>query len=433
MADITVSAVSTFPGLNQILVGWNFDDPNIGGLGYLQLKHFEIWSASANNVNLASLIGTSRTTTFVDAGGSAGLSAGETRYYWVRPINNAGTPGSFSPGATNGALGQTRTSLSVSDLTAADLTATNQVSSPSVSARLISDLAAILSHAGGAIDITALSVHAPSGVIQVLSAETISLAYAGPNYGTLSGVGSMSMGGSDRSINGNRTIAQTSVAGAAGNIFYDSLFSVSGSLIPISIISVTGNAISSLTTGASTNGIVSTAIHGFAFYASGGYGPFTGAHDALIEKGADIEIGDVLVDTDRFFRAGVSDAMSVVEPSSTPETPAIGILSLEPSPFSRAMKLSSLVWVDYTDPLMDELEERYDHLIVNALGEGQVNVCGEGGAIMAGDLLCTSSVRGKLMRQSDDVVRSYTVARARENASLEPEEVKMIACIYMCG
>ncbi|MFZ4589330.1 MAG: hypothetical protein ACOYNG_10110, partial [Terrimicrobiaceae bacterium] len=50
----------------------------------------------------------------------------------------------------------------------------------------------------------------------------------------------------------------------------------------------------------------------------------------------------------------------------------------------------------------------------NALGEGQINVCGESGDIEAGDLIVTSSVRGKGMRQADDVVRNYTVARARE-------------------
>ena len=38
------------------------------------------------------------------------------------------------------------------------------------------------------------------------------------------------------------------------------------------------------------------------------------------------------------------------------------------------------------------------------------------------------------MRQSDDIVRSYTVAKARESVTFaDTSEVKMIACIYMCG
>jgi hypothetical protein len=71
---------------------------------------------------------------------------------------------------------------------------------------------------------------------------------------------------------------------------------------------------------------------------------------------------------------------------------------------------------------------------MNALGEGQINVCGENGNIEKGDLIVTSAIPGKGMRQSDDIVRSYTVAKARESVSFSStSEVKMIACIYMCG
>ena len=72
--------------------------------------------------------------------------------------------------------------------------------------------------------------------------------------------------------------------------------------------------------------------------------------------------------------------------------------------------------------------------MVNGLGEGQVNVCGEAGNIMAGDLIVTSSMPGKGMRQNDDIVRNYTVAKARESVVFDsPSQVKMIACIYLCG
>jgi hypothetical protein len=41
-----------------------------------------------------------------------------------------------------------------------------------------------------------------------------------------------------------------------------------------------------------------------------------------------------------------------------------------------------------------------------------IKVSSEGGNIVEGDLLCTSSVSGCLMRQSTDSVKSYSVARA---------------------
>ena len=41
-------------------------------------------------------------------------------------------------------------------------------------------------------------------------------------------------------------------------------------------------------------------------------------------------------------------------------------------------------------------------------------VCDAGGAISVGDLLCTSSIVGHLMKQDDDIVHSYTVAKAMQ-------------------
>lgn len=46
-------------------------------------------------------------------------------------------------------------------------------------------------------------------------------------------------------------------------------------------------------------------------------------------------------------------------------------------------------------------------------------VCDEGGAVVDGDLLCTSSKAGFLMKQTDDIVRAKTVAQARESVSFD--------------
>jgi hypothetical protein len=63
-----------------------------------------------------------------------------------------------------------------------------------------------------------------------------------------------------------------------------------------------------------------------------------------------------------------------------------------------------------------------------------INVCGEGGDIEIGDLIVTSSIPGKGMKQADDLVRNTTVAKSRQNVTFSgPTEVKQIACIYMCG
>jgi predicted acyltransferase (DUF342 family) len=50
-------------------------------------------------------------------------------------------------------------------------------------------------------------------------------------------------------------------------------------------------------------------------------------------------------------------------------------------------------------------------VVVNAVGEGGIWVCDAGGALKNGDLITTSGVAGYGMKQQDDMVRSYTVAK----------------------
>jgi hypothetical protein len=82
----------------------------------------------------------------------------------------------------------------------------------------------------------------------------------------------------------------------------------------------------------------------------------------------------------------------------------------------------------------DALTPQYDLLVMNSLGEGLINVCGEAGNIVPGDLITTSSMAGKGCKQSDGLIRNYTVAKAREPATFtNPSQTRQIACIYLCG
>jgi len=177
---------------------------------------------------------------------------------------------------------------------------------------------------------------------------------------------------------------------------------------------------------------------GHAFYSlGGGYGPFTGAHDALIPK-SDMspEPGDIMIDG-AIYGKQLSDVLTEVSRSSAPNQPgALGAFARRypildqseppPSMWSGTMDEDELfAWWD--------LIPTHDLAVVNSVGEGCINVCGEGGDISVGDLIVTSSVPGKGMRQADDFVRSITVARAREAVSFDGTEVRQIACIYLSG
>lgn len=184
--------------------------------------------------------------------------------------------------------------------------------------------------------------------------------------------------------------------------------------------------------------------NGFDFYADGAgtnYGPFTGTHDALTDPNDGFTIGDIVVDSQLVRRNGISSAITLVNTSTqTNQKAAIGVVCNAPHPFEDNIPAVYMSGFDAEtgEPIPTAEyaidKQTYNLVAVNALGEGQINVCGEGGNIEAGDLIVTSSLPGKGMKQDDDLIRSYTVAKARESVTFaSPTEVKQIACIYLCG
>ncbi|QBE66833.1 phage tail fiber domain-containing protein [Pseudoduganella lutea] len=213
--------------------------------------------------------------------------------------------------------------------------------------------------------------------------------------------------------------------------------------------SATGHGIQSRAT--SSNGVVSSGIvgaaNGYDFYADGdgvNYGPFTGAHDVLMAKDKIAEPGDILIDLQCVARSNISNTIFEVERSSEPyQRAAMGALVMFRGELSEAVPAAFLGERGLNEKgeitvarlaSYDSVKHDYWLGSANALGEGQINVCGENGNIEAGDFIVTSSIPGKGMRQGDDLLRSYTVARARETVTFDsPTEVKQVACIYVCG
>jgi hypothetical protein len=197
--------------------------------------------------------------------------------------------------------------------------------------------------------------------------------------------------------------------------------------------------------GLSTNGI---GVFGegstYDFYAGGtgsNYGPFTGSHDGLVNNLDTMETGDIVVDAELLYKYNISSCIFRNVKSSVAEQAAvIGVVSnIKPVTL---VSLPAALIADFIpetnetvpiDGAEQIIEDRY-RIMINAIGEGQVNVCGENGNIQKGDLIVSSSIPGKGMKQSDNIVRSITVAKAREDVSFSsPTEVKMVACIYLCG
>ena len=221
----------------------------------------------------------------------------------------------------------------------------------------------------------------------------------------------------------------------------------------------TVHALRGINTNKGSSGIVGT-TNGYDFYADGSgvnYGPFTGAHDALLYNDEAVTLGDIYIDKKCIVRRNTSNTIFLCEVSSRPyQKGALGVAAAEAIPLGdvepAAFVREHYPYYNYSNaeyrksgepelstvPLLDQSYFEYKNIMkvvsVNALGEGQVNVCGEGGDIAIGDLIVTSSMPGKGMRQSDDILRGYTVAKAREAVTFsDVTEVKSVACIYLCG
>lgn len=192
----------------------------------------------------------------------------------------------------------------------------------------------------------------------------------------------------------------------------------------------------------SASGLIGGA-NNYDFYADGAgtnYGPFTGAHDILIPLTTPIDIGDIVYDVTCVSRNGLSNTIFEVAASDVAnKKTVIGVLVHADTKLSDFMPAAFIDGYDEDGGPIPNIiysiaKDTYMVGGVNALGEGQMNVCGENGNIEAGDLIVTSSIPGKGMKQSDDIVRNISVAKAREPIEFSsPTEIKNIACIYICG
>ncbi|MEA3485939.1 MAG: hypothetical protein U9R03_04455 [Candidatus Aerophobetes bacterium] len=208
-------------------------------------------------------------------------------------------------------------------------------------------------------------------------------------------------------------------------------------------------------------GVIGSGID-YDFYADGdgaNYGPFTGAHDCMVSRDENYTIGDIIITKGVPYRTSVSNVLvEGVLAVSLKDKNVYGVVSsiigdVNPRDIS-AIKLTEgideygRIQEEYTEEelLLKEELSGYIRLAVNALGEGQVNVCEANGDINSGDYICSSNVSGKGQKQDDDILHSYTIAKSLEdviwvnevpgeNGCFEFEGVKckMIGCTYHCG
>lgn len=202
------------------------------------------------------------------------------------------------------------------------------------------------------------------------------------------------------------------------------------------------------TNGTDAKGLVGEAPNGrgaegrggvYDFYANGSgtnYGPFTGAHDALLPQLQDnshlyVE-GDIAKVTAIVARSTLSNVLAEIQIQDQAEAKdSFGVLVS-----SRAIPEENDIasMSNLTDEEYQAFQSTHYIAAVNGVGEGQINVVDEGGDIEIGDFICTSNIPGKGKAYSGNDMR-LVVARAIEPVTWNDEasNEKKIACIYMCG
>lgn len=129
----------------------------------------------------------------------------------------------------------------------------------------------------------------------------------------------------------------------------------------------------------------------------------------------------------------VDEALPVVELSSSARDPRVfGVVSwseTDAQSHRRTFRVGSLGFSVPRSP-----KETQGRVIVNSGGEGGILVCDANGPIQNGDLIASSPVRGVGMRQGDDTVRAYTIAKATCSCDFLAVScgASLIGCVYMC-
>ena len=133
--------------------------------------------------------------------------------------------------------------------------------------------------------------------------------------------------------------------------------------------------------------------------ASGTITPFTGAHITQSLYNQD-DIGKIVSSTGHIQDISINNAWPRTILSSTEKDPAVyGVIS--------------------------EIKDN-GIALVNGVGEGAILVCNRNGSISKGDLLTSSPFSGYTQKQDDNVIHSYTVARAIMDCSFDETEIKPV-------
>lgn len=478
-SSITVSSLTAVPGVGLIALAAIAAPPaGFEDLSYMKPANIEFWSATVNNRGSATLVGSSVTGLF----NHGGLGVSVTRYYWARVIDPAGNEGPFFP--VSATAGVSATTLATAP--PANSVGTTQLQNGAVTNAKIGSLAVDTANIANAA-----ITNAKIGNLEVDNAKIQNIAANKLLAGTITAAisitsptitGGTITGGSINGTTFTGGMFQTKASGAritidgTNNIFNSEDSSgrnwASMSAGGLASAAAAFNNYANFyclyseahSTGSESYGIRAkntggghgvvgcpSVGGGYAFAAitgkinsPAGYAPFTGMHEMLVRKTSSLALGEIASVKRIIAKGGMNNVLAEIEQTNTiADRRTIGVVS-ERKPLTNKIWLSALEEKpnesDNISPVRQHLVDNYDLVTVNALGEGQMSVCGRGGALEAGDYIVTSDLAGQGQRQNDvngdaeDILRRGTVAQAMIGVTFDdPDQIKLVPVFYRCG
>lgn len=446
-SDIQVSSLTATAGVGQIgITAIALPPAGMECLSYMQPAKVEIWASATNNRAGATKVGETSSGFYIHGG----LAASTTRYYWARAVDGDGNLGAFFPASetagvsatalttippngsvttpklANGAVTTAKIgdaqitnakiqSLSADKLTAGTVTATISFTSPIIN--------------GGEITGSVFQTRA-TGARLWIDRNNNALAIFNSSNQIRAGIGgSGNASGQFTNYANFEAVTVTATLTSANAHAIRAKNSGSGGGEAVLGVSAGGGGYG---LNASTGGC----------YSPGGYLPFTGMHECLARKDADLDLGDIVYVKRVLHSDDLNNVLTDVDRTdSVADRRVIGVISaLKDIPAGTPLAAMGQDQTDETTKRRRSyLRRNYQLVTVNALGEGQMLVCGRGGDIGAGDYIITSDLPGKGQRLDMDQpvtfgLQAAIVAQAMEAVTFDsPDQVRRVAVFYRCG
>lgn len=164
-----------------------------------------------------------------------------------------------------------------------------------------------------------------------------------------------------------------------------------------------------------------------------GFTPFTGSHIAYTQDV--LKVGELVYSIDA-WTVNINQAlMHVAKTTTAKDKRVVGVVSYAKDTLLDNITDNPMILPEHQPYIEYMIENNFKEVNINALGEGGILVCNENGNIDNGDYLTSANLAGYAMKQDDDLMHSYTVAKALESVDWanEAETTKLIACTYHAG